>query len=130
MIQPNTQSVNPPHWNIVGQQNWQWVKKQTQTQPIKKKHKPQQPAIALKYNQQKTKQIWVPKTLLPVQGYYQGSTFIWVPKQTKCQHNVGQRQRQMQPNKAQPTKEICRSESTHIIDMDEARTSHSIQEGK
>ena len=49
------------------QQTWQWVKKQAQVQPIKQEPTHEKPKEVSPYKPQKTKQIWVKRTLLQAQ---------------------------------------------------------------
>ena len=66
------------------QQTWQWVKKQAKDQPLKHEQTIEKPREVSSYKPQKTKQVWVKKTLLQAQGYYQGQTSIWIHKKKLC----------------------------------------------
>ena len=105
---PTTQPIRPMKRNHTRQQTWQWVRKQTQIQPIKKDFIHKKPTTAIPYNSQHTKKIWVQKTLLKAQGYYQGYTSIWIPKHTICTTSVSQKHEPKEPTNQNPTKSLTK----------------------
>ena len=96
LIEPIALPARSRSKNQGRQKSWQWVKKQTQVQPIKQEPTHEKPKATIPYKSQQTKQIWVKKTLLQAQGFYQGQTSVWIPKQRLCTTNECQKQ---EPNK-------------------------------
>ena len=92
------------------QQTWQWVKKQAQVQPIKQEPTQEKTKEVSPYKPQKTKQIWVKKTLLQAQGYYQEKTSVWIPKKKLCKTNGKQEHESKQRNKQRPSQMLTNKE--------------------
>ena len=102
LIEPIALPARSRSKNQRGQQTWQWVKKQTQVQPIRKESTHEKPKTSIPYKSQQTKQIWVKKTLLQAQGFYQGQTSVWIPKQRLCTTNEGQEHEPKKINNQEP----------------------------